>query len=490
MTKELQIKNSFLYSFEAAINAMLPLLTLSIFTRIFTKEDYGVLALAYVYALSVGGIANFAMSISYDRNFFQYKDQKSLSALLYSTLGFQIAFALLLGIITFVFKTSFSKWIIGSCEYANMLFLSYCSIVVINLNYFYISYFKNTKNAKDNIKYKIIENISAIILSLFIVLNLRSGIIGLVWGRLLASSAIFCFLTIRFLSFLKPCFSWSILNDSLKICYPLSPRLFFKMIGNQFDKYMVRLLDTTGGVGIYSIGQKIAGVGFTFTTALENVFIPEVYKRMFSPNPKDSDSIGKYLMPFMYVSIAIALMISLFSEEVVYILTPKSYHGVSDVAAILSMSYGIMFFAKQPQLLFSKKIMMITFIAIFSILLNVGINIPFIKMWGAVGAAWATFLAGLIAGVISFIIYQYYYPIRWEYKKLITIFSVFFACTLLVLIFKKLELNYGLRFFVKCLCVSLYVFIGIRFQVLTKGRISLIIKSLFSKIKLNPGISQ
>ncbi len=479
MTKGQQVKNSFLYSCEAAVSVILPLLALAIFTRIFTKEDYGALALAYVYAFSVAGIANFAMSISYDRNFFQYKDEKSISALLYSTLGFQITFALILGLITYIFKSYFSGWIIGSRRYANMLFLSYCSIVVINLNYFYLSYFRNTKNAKDNIKYKIMEAVLAIIFSLFIVIYLHSGIIGLVCGDLLASTAVFCVLTGKFLTFMKPCFSWPVLNDSLKICYPLSPRLFFKIIGNQFDKYLIRLLNTAGGVGIYSIGQKIAGIGFTFMTALENVFIPEVYKRMFSPDPKDSGTIGKYLTPFMYVSIAAALMISLFTEEAIYILTPKSYHGISNIAAVLSMSYGIMFFAKQPQLLFSKKIGMISFLTIFGIILNIGVNIPFIKTWGALGAAWATFLAGLIAAVISFLVYQHYYPIQWEYKKVVIIYAIFFGCSILAVILKKLEIHYGLRFFVKCLSVGLYAYAGIKFQILTKEIFSLIRKNVF-----------
>ena len=48
MTKAQQIKNSFLYSCEAAVSVILPLLALTIFTRIYTKEDYGIMAVAYV----------------------------------------------------------------------------------------------------------------------------------------------------------------------------------------------------------------------------------------------------------------------------------------------------------------------------------------------------------------------------------------------------------------------------------------------------------
>ena len=66
--KERQIRNSFLYFIPVAVSNALPFVTLPIFTRILTKEDYGILALAYVYAILVNGIANFGMSAAYNRN--------------------------------------------------------------------------------------------------------------------------------------------------------------------------------------------------------------------------------------------------------------------------------------------------------------------------------------------------------------------------------------------------------------------------------------
>jgi len=49
---------------------------------------------------------------------------------------------------------------------------------------------------------------------------------------------------------------------------------------------------------------------------------------------------------------------------------------------------------------------------------NIALNIPFIMKWGALGAAWATLLAGLISGSIYFLVSQHYYEIRWEYKNI------------------------------------------------------------------------
>ena len=45
---------------------------------------------------------------------------------------------------------------------------------------------------------------------------------------------------------------------------------------------MINLLGTLGGVGIYEIGQKLSNSIFIFMTALQQIFSPNVYKKMFS----------------------------------------------------------------------------------------------------------------------------------------------------------------------------------------------------------------
>jgi O-antigen/teichoic acid export membrane protein len=66
----------------------IPILTLPIFTRILTVEDYGVYALTLVYPLFVTKIANLGLTIGYERNFFESKDIKKIAGLLFSTVLF------------------------------------------------------------------------------------------------------------------------------------------------------------------------------------------------------------------------------------------------------------------------------------------------------------------------------------------------------------------------------------------------------------------
>jgi len=466
-TKEKQIKNSFIYLLPVVWGNLIPMLTLPIFTRILTKEDYGVLALAQIYAIFLSGLSNFGLPVGYERNFFQYRGQKETAELIYSTLLFVIASFLICVVITYLFKSYLSKWIIGSSVHANLLFWTFCSTGIASVRAYYLTYFKNTENSKAFVWYTIDESALGVVLSLFLVAYLRIGVIGLVWGQLMASFIILVFLIFKFLRLHPFSFSWHILKDLLKLSYPLTPRIFFGVIGNQFDKYMIGLMATVGGVGIYSIGQKVANIIFTYMTAIQNVYSPQVYKRMFDLGDKGGESIGRYLTPFAYASIFPALLISLFSEEVISILTPQSYHGAIDIVIVLSMLYGSYFFGKQPQLVFAKKTYITSILTLLSISLNIGINIPFVMKWGAIGAAWGTLLSGLISGTVSFVVSQHYYEIKWAYKKIGAIFITFFASSILMILLRNFSIAYAIILVVKCISICCYLYLGVKWEIIS-----------------------
>lgn len=486
-SKEKQVKNSLIYLVPVIVGNMLPLLTLPIFTRILTKEDYGIWGLAQVYAIFVNGVANFGLTIGYERNFFEHKESKNVAGLLYSTLLFVVIAFIIFGFFTYLFKYQLSRWIIGSPSYADILFCAYCSTGIMGLKTYYLTYFKNTENAKAFVWYTIDESVMGVLLSLFMVAYLRIGVIGLIWGQLLASLAIFMILSYRFIKILPISFSRDALKDSLKLSLPLTPRIFFGVIGNQFDKYMIGLLSTVGGVGVYSIGQKVAYIVFTYMTAIQNVFSPQVYKRMFEQREEGGEQIGRYLTPFLYISIAAALLISLFSEEIISILTPESYHDSIDIVIVLSMLYGSYFFGKQPQLIFARKTHITSILTIVSIALNIIINIPFIMKWGAIGAAWGTLVAGLISGAISFIVSQRYYEIKWEYGKIAAIFLIFFSSSIFILLLRNILVIYEIRLMVKFVFLASYLYLGIKLEVFNRQNYLLVRKMFTGRYAISVG---
>ena len=374
-----------------------------------------------------------------------------------------------------------SKLIIGSPEYGDILFWAVCAQFITGVSYYYLIYYKNSEIATSFVKYNISRSFISFVISLYLVAYIRIGVIGLIYAELVSGAIVLGIVSYNSTSILTPSLSKTIFVEALKISYPLTPRIFLGVIGTQFDKYMIGLLASVGGVGIYNIGQKVAYVVFAYMTAIQNVFSPQVYKRMFDLGEKGGEAVGRYLTPFVYISILVALMVSMFSQEVITILTPSSYHGAIDIVSVLSMLYGVYFFGKQPQLIFAEKNWVTSALSLISIALSIGINIPFIMKWGAIGAAWATLLAGLLSGAISFIVSQHFYEIKWEYKYLAYIFLPFFGFSILIILLRDLNTAYSVLLEVKIAAVMIYVLIGVKLRVITTENVLLVKNIILSK---------
>ena len=486
--KERQVRNGLIYMFSQAMNTVLPMIAIYIFSRILSKEDYGTWGLAQVYGIIASGVVHLGMRSAYERNFFQYRtDARKLAQLLYSTLLFVFGNFFLICAITFVFRGWLAAFFIGSAVHGSLLFWAFCGQFSYSVLSYYLAYFRNLERAVDYAAYTFLFGFFNLALAFVFVGELRTGVIGLAWGQVGAGVIVFVLQALRVLRWLRPAFGVDVMWESLVIAFPLTPRIFFGVINTQFDKYMLGLLGTVGGVGIYNIGQRVATATFSSMNALQNVYFPQVYKRMFDLGDASGEAVGQYLTPFAYLSVFPALLIALFAEEAISLLTPPSFHEASPIITILAMYYGTLFFGKQPQLIFAKKTYMASLLVLASIGINAGLNIPFIIRWGAVGAAWATLLGGIISGAIAFLVSQYFYEIKWEYRKIFSIYALFLLPALALVVMKYYAVAYVYRLLVKVITVGVYILLGTSVGVVTKSNMQMC-RDLFRRVTPAGGV--
>ncbi len=302
---------------------------------------------------------------------------------------------------------------------------------------------------------------------MFFVLYIKTGVVGIVLSQLIGGCIILFFLVRKFLKIKSLEVDFNMLKNSLKLSAPLTPRIFFGIIGSQFDKYIIGVASSTGNVGIYHIAQKIANLGYVFMSSIQNVWGPVVYKMMFENKEKNKSLIGIYLTPFFYVSTFICLIISLFSEEIIFLMAPNEYSLGSIIITLLSILYGSLFFGKQNQLIFAKKTWLISTLTLFGILLNVLINYIFVFSFGFIGVAWGTMLSGLISGFVSYIYSQKSYRIEWEVYTYI-IFIYFITSSLALIFLMYLNTPYEIKIISKFILLSGFILIGFLTKIISK----------------------
>ena len=464
--KNTQIRNSFSYLLPVILKSLLPLMAIPVFTRILTKEEFGILALAQVYAIFMAGIANLGLTSAFDRNFFKYRGTSESSAVFYTNTAFVAFNIIILLAITYIIKSYVSNYLIGDYRYSNLIFWSLCATGLTSVRTFYLNYYRNMNDANRYVKFTVVEAIFTTLLSIILVAFFKVGVYGIVWGQFLSNLVILIIMTASVTKIMPITFRMGILKESLKLGLPLTPRVFLGVISGQFDKFMIGLLGTVGGVGIYSISQRASYLVFSFMSALSNVHKPQVFEKMFDGGKEGGREVGRYLTPFAFVSVGFALLVSLFSEEFIIILTPKEYHGAIDIIIILSMYFSLLFLTMHPQLLYAKKTYISSILTTISISINVAINIPFITLWGAMGAAWATLISGMISGSITFIVSQHYYRIHYEAKKMFIIYFIHFSTSLLLLYIRSISIGYDYRVTLKIFAILTFIAIGNKINIL------------------------
>ena len=456
-------------------------MSLTLFTRVLGPEEFGIIALAMVYAVFIGGLANFGMTAAFDRNFFKCREENIPPAtLLYTCLAFVIFNFIWLGLLTYLLRTPIARFLTGTPTAGPVIVAALGGQMFSSLIVYYLSYFKNNAEASIYTKYTIANTLLNLATGVVLVVYLRMGAIGIFYAQMATAAAIFLLLTARFIVTHPVTFSRPLFKASLRIAYPLTPRIFFEVIGTQLDKYMLSLLATLGNVGIYDIGQKIARAVFTFLTAIQNTYSPQVYRQMFENKVDGGIAIGRYLTPFAYLSFAVALLAALLSEEIIMYLTPAPFHGATSIIAILAVYFGTMFFGKinGNQLIYTKKTHISSALTALGIVLNIALNIPFIYLWGAVGAAWATMLAGLISGLISHITAQHYYRIHWETRRILGMLAILAGAGFGLAALYELDFNYRYRLFVKLAAMGAYLTLGIKIGILNRENLAMFWRSV------------
>jgi O-antigen/teichoic acid export membrane protein len=472
------VKNSLIFLVPMVVGSLLPLITFPIFTRILTVEDYGAWALAVAFGGFLSGLANFGLVISFERNFFESTSREERSRLLYSSMAFVVSTLALVGGITWVLRARISGFFTDSPEYGGLFFWAFCATGVTSLQAYYFTYLKNTENAGAHTRYTLADRVLMTLLALLFVAYMRLGPVGLVYAQVLAGGSVLAVLMGRFLRELPLGFSGRLLLDSLKLSYPLTPLLLLKVVSSQFDKYVIGLLGSLGGVGVYSIGQQIARLAFNFSTALENVFTPQTFQRMFKHAEGGPETVGTFLTPFAFVSLAGALLLVLFSEEAVRLLAPAVFHGAIPIVSVLAAYYGLLFFGKQPQLIFAKKTGIISMLSFLGLGTNVVLVVLGVQFFGAVGAAWGIAAAAIVTLSLRHLMGQRYYEIRWEYRRVGSMLAVLFGSTLLMVVVRALDLPYVLRLGTKLACCGVYFALGVHSKVLTRANVALVRSAL------------
>ncbi|PMB15005.1 flippase [Fischerella thermalis] len=200
-------------------------------------------------------------------------------------------------------------------------------------------------------------------------------------------------------------FSWKYAIELLKDSWTLILSSFVIMIYMRTDQLMLGQMIGDKAVGIYSAAVKISELWYFIPMAITNSAFPSIVKARQESQQSYYEQIQKVLDFLTILSLAVGVIVSLLSHQIVNLMYGQEY---SDAGAILFIHIwtGIFVSLGLVSSLWTTAENLMPFAFITSAngaVINIVLNYFLIKSYGGLGAAMASLVAQCVASYFSYL---------------------------------------------------------------------------------------
>jgi len=432
-----------IYGVPSIVGRLLNWFLTPLYVWMFVPEEYGILSniLAYVAFFQV--LLTYGMETSY----FRFASRSKEPEKIFSTSMIALTFTSLLFV---VLVTGFAKEIAGLIHYEGHENYIIWMGITLALDTLSAIPFAKLRLQSKPVKFAVFKSVNIslnILLNVFwiyfcpkflhthpdsIIQFIYSDKIGIGYAFLayLISSAVTLLLFIPDYKFRKMVFEKGILFQMLKYGWPILIIGVAGMVNLNIDKVLIPELikspNPVGELGIYSANGKLAVLMTLFIQAFRFSFEPFLFSHYKNENSKLAyANVMKY---FVILGLLIFLGVMLYIDILKYFIgsSTSGYHeGIKVVPWLLmgNLFLGIFY----TQSLWYKLTDQTQYGAKFAILgaaITLVINVLFIPVIGYMASGYAFFTASLVMTIVSYVMGQKYFPIKYELSRIGSYFGV------------------------------------------------------------------
>lgn len=449
--------HTLIYGIGGILQKALSFFLIPIYTKYYTTEMYGALALLSIVGLIGSSIFYFGVHSALSRSYFEYPEGKERKKVVTTTLTILIIGALTQIILGFIFKDWLSMLLFDSLEYSKhiVMVLSTTALgFITNLFYMLLRFDRKSKVVS---LLNIIQLILTVPLILYLLINLKMDVMAPILTNLVV--AIIMFLILFALT--RKHFAWAInkkeVNIQLKWGLSIVVTNFGVLALNWIDRFFIKKYCSMSDVGIYSMGNNIG--------MMINIFLIGPFMQIWNPmrmeyrNDKNASVFYKKMTTyFLLFGLIIFSGLSIFSKDILTLMSSRpEYIQASSVIPWIAFSGLLVGMGNLTNhgIIFERKVHIGAYTSWGGAFINVILNIIFIPKYGYLAAAYTTLVSFLLIRIISIYISQKYYKQKYEIGKIsfLVISSLFIVTLTLklefmilnkILIFTLLLLSYAL----------------------------------------------
>lgn len=411
------LKHSGFYLVSEIIPVLLAFISISVYTRYLTTEEYALYSLVMTTIWLSTALLIDWLKMSLVR-FWNMADisKKVLLGTIYSLsnlilLGVSLVF-ILLGYFIFEYLS-----VPISIIFAGMLLFITQSLFDLNMKIKTVLF-----QAKEYTFIGFFRAIISVSIGILLVIN-GFGTIGLIISLIVAYITLLLFTsgdTWKYFKSLR--FDQPLAQRLLKYGVPVSLATMLQTIANTSDRFLIVWLDSLSASGIYSVANSMLGTSLSMLLySLSVAAYPIVLKALEDNDPQEvKNKLNQYAaILFGFALPAVVGLIAIAPNLLSLLIGEKFLEGSLDVFPWLALSelfYGLQAFYFAMAFQISKKTMNLVWIMLASAGSNIILNILFIPEYGIIGAAVATVISSFLGGLLTYIYGRKLYklPLPWN----------------------------------------------------------------------------
>lgn len=384
------------YTIGSFFNKGVVFLTLPIFTRLLSTDDYGIVSTYNSWVSMVSISINMALHMAVRQAYIEFPEKIDgyLSTIvIFTTMvtGTALLFCIFIG-----YGSTNNSFLVVMCilqSYASALIEDYSVYLMMKYRY------------KMRTALMVLPNMLSVIIAVF---TIKFVLIDRLYlGRIMPTAFVtMIFGTVVFIAVLRKSksFDRGYLKYSLSFSVPLIAHGVALTILSQSDRTMITAFVGADKTGVYSVAYNFGMIATVLTTALDGIWQPWYLCRLKSH--KDDDIAKTNAMIKVYVLFMTMVMcdIILVAPEILRFLAPKPYwEGVSIIPPIVLanlVTFIYTFYVSVEH--YYKKTKLVAVNTLIAAVSNILLNYIFIPICGYEAAAYTTMVSYMISLLIHY----------------------------------------------------------------------------------------
>ena len=448
-------KHSRNYFFATLATKALAFVSIPVYTRLLSVEDYGVVNVFMSYVGVVAVLLTLSSEVSISRYYYDSNNEDDFKRFV----GTSVRFTFFILACTIFFFILGLNAISNITDLPKLLTLCLIPVALYKItNSVFTQIYNPLMQSKKIAVVSSIQSYLAFALSVVCIVVIDDNkYYGYILGNILAMLLLGSYMINQIKPYYDHCFDKHYIPYILKYCLPYIPDALSGIILVQFSKIFIGSNQGYELAGSYSLVVNMATLMGIVIQITNSAWVPYYFRYM---NAKDYKSIDNDFNLIWRLTLVAAIVLSFFGKELAEILARKDFLDMMPTLPLLVSGYVFHQWAYLylRNVGYAKRMMWNTYSYMFSGIALVLLNIVLVPRYQGYGAAIATLASYLLLFVFSYLVNKFviklYSPSIIKSLKPFILYLVFASFALL---FGLVDLDWYLLISLKLILLSLFV---------------------------------